>query len=700
MASSDRAFTELASIEELFGQPSLDEWRRAAEASLKGRPLERLTVKTHEGFEIAPLATAEDAKTDPGYPGQQPFVRGRTALGPGAGGWEVCQRVGHPDPAIAATLAAEELARGTSSVWLVFDRATRLADDSAGHNRSGGIRLWDLNDLDPFFEHVDISTTPIHLAAGGSFAAVAAFLVAVARRHAIEAREFLGSFDCDPLGALATDGALPTGLEGSLGLLAEIARWAEDHAPELRTITVSTIPYHLAGANAVQELSIALATGVEYLRSLTEHGFEPSNACRQIGFRHAIGRDLFIEAAKLRACRRLWARAMDACGVTELDRAAPIHAVASPRTLTTRDPWVNSLRTTVGAFAAAVGGADILTVLPFDTAIGQPEDLARRMATNSQTILREESHLGRVVDPGGGSWYLEMLTDKLAHAAWEHFQAIEAKGGMSAALLDGSIARELDRSQTDRERMVATRREPVTGVSSFPNLAELPLERPSPTIPEPVSPTGDGPTTELARLYMAANSPTGDGAVFELTIDAAAAGATVAQLATALRATRQPTRMPPLSAHRDAEGFEKLRDASDAWIEETGARPLIFLANVGSLPDFKPRAAFATNFFGAGGIETLSNEGFSTPTEAADAFAGAETSMAIICSSDARYPELIPDLARALVQRGARTVLVAGKPREHEEAWRDAGVTGFIHLGCDQVQMLVDLLEEEGVLHV
>jgi len=700
MAPSDPTFTELPSLEELFGQPSLDDWGRVARASLKGRSLESLTVRTQEGLEIAPLATTEDAKIDPGYPGQQPFVRGRTALGPGAGGWEVCQRVGHPDPTIAATQAAGDLGRGANSVWLVFDRATRIADDDTDHNQSGGIRLSDPNDLDPFFEHLDISTTPIHLAAGGSFAAVAAFLVAVARRHAIEARELLGSFDCDPLGALATDGILPTGIEGSLGLLAEIARWAEYHAPELRTITIDTLPYHLAGADAVQELSFALATGIEYLRVLTGHGFEPSNACRQIGFRHAIGRDLFMEAAKLRACRRLWARATDACGVGELDRAAPIHAVASPRTLTIRDPWVNCLRTTVGAFAAAVGGADILTVLPFDAAIGQPEDLSRRIATNSQTILREESHLSRVVDPGGGSWYLEMLTDKLANAAWKHFQSIEANGGMAAALLDGSIAKELDRSQTDREQLVATRRESVTGVSSFPNLAEIPVERPTATIPEPAAPTGMGPTTELARLFKTANSPAGDGAVFELTIDAAAAGATVAQLATALRATRQPTRIPPLSAHREAESFEILRDASDAWLEETGARPRIFLANIGLLPDFKPRAAFATNFFEAGGIETLSNEGFSTPAEAAEAFAGAETSMAIICSSDARYPDLVPDLARALEQRGARTVLVAGKPREHESAYRDAGVTGFIHLDCNQHQMLVDLLEEEGVLHV
>jgi methylmalonyl-CoA mutase len=413
-----------------------------------------------------------------------------------------------------------------------------------------------------------------------------------------------------------------------------------------------------------------------------------------------MGRDLFMEAAKLRASRRLWSRAADACGVSEIDRAAPIHAVASPRVLTTRDPWVNSLRTTVGAFAAVTGGADILTVLPFDAAIGRPEDLARRIATNSQTLLRDESHLDQVVDPGGGSWYLEKLTDELAHAAWKHFQAIEANGGMAAALLDGSIADELDRTQADREKAITTGRDSITGVSSFPNLAEGPLERAIPTTLEPAAPTGGGPAAELARLFKTADSPTGDGSVFEIAIEAASAGATIAQLAAALRATRQPTRMTPLSAHREAEIFESLRDASDAWLAHRGARPRIFLANMGPASDHKPRAAYATNFFEAGGIEALGNDGFATIDEAADSFAAADTQMAVICSSDSLYPDVVPELAAALEDRGARTVLLAGKPGEHENTWREAGVTGFIHIGCDQYQMLVDLLQEEGVLHV
>lgn len=700
MASSDPIFTELPALAELFDRPSLDDWRRTAEASLKGRALEELTVTTHEGLEIAPLATAEDTTIDPGYPGQLPFVRGRGPLGPGPTGWQVRQRIAHPDPAIASRWAAEELERGASSLWLVLDTATGKPDDEPEAGHGNGMRIFGERDLDPLLESVDLSMTPIHLTVGGSFAAAAAILVAATRRHGIASRELLGGFDCDPVGALAGDGTLPTGLAGSLELLAELAFWVDHHAPELTTITVDTTAYHQAGATAVQELAYALSTALEYLRALTDRGFAPGAAGRHIGFRHAIGRDLFIEAAKLRAARRLWARVAEACGMPENRRAAPIHAVASPRGLTTRDPWVNMLRTTVGSFAAAVGGADALTVLPFDSAIGLSDELARRTATNSQTILREESHLDRVVDPGGGSWYLEKLTDELATAAWRHFQTIEAAGGMTAFLLDASVARELDQALAEREQAIATGREPITGVSSYPNLTEKELERDSAAVSTPSPASDEDPTAALARLFKTANAPAGDGAVIEAAIEAASQGATVVQLDTAFRANRQATRFEALPKRREAERFERLRDASDAWLADRGIRPRIFLANLGPVADHKPRAAFATGFFEAGGIEALGNDGFATAAEAAEAFADADTQMAVICSSDVRYPEVVPELARALDERGARTVLVAGRPGEHESEWRDAGITGFIHLGCDHYRMLVDLLKEEGVLHV
>ncbi|MCU0304444.1 MAG: methylmalonyl-CoA mutase family protein [Thermoanaerobaculales bacterium] len=697
MTDSDPMFDEFPDLSRVFGTPSLDDWRRAAEASLKGRPLDKLTIRTHEGLAVGPLFTAADAAADPGYPGLAPHTRGRTPLGPGADGWSVSAELAHPDPGIAARWAAEEIGRGADAVLLVVDRAVRAADGEPAATDGDGVHLVTVADAAPLVEGLAAAGAALHLDAGGAAPAVAATLVAAGRRQR-PAHDVRGALCFDPIAALVRDGVLVAGLDGAYDQLAELAVWADRHAPGLRSAGVDTLPYHLAGASAVEELAWGLATAVQALRELASRGVAPDAACRQLSVRFAIGRDLFTEAAKLRAWRRLWSRAAGACGVAEPERPALLHAIASPRGLTTRDPWVNMLRTTVGAFAAAVGGADVVTVLAFDRAAGPPDDLGRRMATNSQTILREESHLGRVIDPGGGSWYLEWLTDELAELAWRRFQGVEARGGMAAVVLDGSLAGELAELQAARDRALATRRDPVTGVSSFPNLAERPLERPPATAPPPA--TDGGAAEELGRLHAAARAPLFDGQLVETAIAAATAGAGVGRIVAALADGAEPTRVGPLPRRREADAIERLRDASDAWLEENGSRPRIFLANLGPVADHKPRAAFAVGFFEAGGIEALDNPGFATPAEAAAAFAGCGARMAVICSSDERYPEIVPELAAALEAAGARTVLLAGRPGEHEAAWREAGVAGFVHIGSDQVRTLADLLREEGVLHV
>lgn len=700
MSPTEPNFTDFPSFEELFERPSLDSWRELAQASLKGRPLEKLTVSSHERLDIPPLFTDADEAPDPGYPGQPPFTRGGTALGAGPEGWQLCPLVNHPDPTVAATLAAEDVNRGADALWLVIDSSLRTSGDILENLRGDGVAVLDSTGFEALFECVDPTTVALDVDAGGNAGAAAAALLAAARRRDLNPHDLTGSLGCDPIGALARDGALSAGLDGSYDQMTELATWTALHAPGLRPVTVSALRYHTAGASAVEELAYALATAIAYLRALTERGLEVGAAFSSIGFRFGVGRDLFIETAKLRACRRLWSRAAGACNVTEPGRAAPIHAVACPRGLAARDPWVNILRTTVGSFAAAVGGADTITVLPFDLAVGPPDELARRTATNSQTILREESHLGHVVDPGGGSWFLEALTDRLAHAAWERFQAIEHDGGMESALVSGVIADELDRLQVRRDRAVSTRRDPVTGVSSFPNLAEPMVERPATPLPHVALPALGTATRELARLHTASSEPSFDGSMLDTAIEAAAAGAGLVQLAAALRGNRNPAALTPLAGHREAEAYESLRDASDAWLADHGIRPRIFLANMGSIPEHKPRAGFATHFFEAGGIEAVTNDGFNTVDEAVAAFCDTDTSMAVICSSDRRYPDVVPELASALGSAGARTVLVAGRPGDHEDAWRKAGVDGFIHLGCDQIRTLTDLLREEGVLHV
>ncbi|NEA13363.1 methylmalonyl-CoA mutase, partial [Streptomyces sp. SID10692] len=252
--------------------------------------------------------------------------------------------------------------------------------------------------------------------------------------------------------------------------LAPAVRWAQRcdaEYPELRAVAVDALPYHEAGGSAGEELGLSLATGVAYLRALTGAGMSVEAACGQLEFRYAATADQFLTIAKLRAARRLWARVAEASGAPAAG-AQRQHAVTSPVMMTRRDPWVNMLRTTLATLGAGVGGAESVTVLPFDHALGLPDAFARRIARNTSTILIEESHLARVVDPAGGSWYVERLTDELAAAAWAFFQETERAGGLPAALRSGMVAERLAATWAARSAKLARRKEPITGVSEFP----------------------------------------------------------------------------------------------------------------------------------------------------------------------------------------------------------------------------------------
>lgn len=697
-------FSQELEVGRLFEPATREAWQREAERSLKGRPLESLGHRSHEGLTIAPIYGPGDSPAVAELPGLAPFVRGGRAVT--RGGWEVCQTVRDPEPATAGAAIAGELARGVGSFRVVCDRSLRSGRDLGDLDALDGAVLGAASDLEEMLGGVDLAAVPIRYSAGARAFAVAALHVAAAARLGFEPKTLRGSFGCDPLAALAEGGELPGGLDRAMTLMADLASWTREHAPGVRAVEVSTLPYHLAGATAVQEIAYTLATGVEYLRHLERAGMPVESASLQMRLVVAVGRDLLMEIAKLRALRFTWSRMVEACGGSPEARRAPVHAVTSPRTLTVRDPWVNILRGTVATFAAAVGGADVVTCLPFDAAIGPPAELARRVAANTHTVIREEAHLDKVADPAGGSWALERLTDDLANAAWAELQRVERHGGMAAALQEGLVREELLRVLGRRRAAIASRREPVTGVSTWPKLDERPPVRPPLTVEEvrgrvrarvAERRTGHEPAPELVRAAEA-SAATG-GSLFTATVEAATAGATLTGLWAALAGDHQPAVIEPLPAEREAEAFERLRDASDAAFQTHGSRPRIFLANLGPVSVHTVRATFARNLFAAGGIEAVDNEGFESADEAVAAFRTAATDMAVICSSDEVYVERVPEVAAALKRAGAKVVVVAGRPGEHEASWRDAGVDRFVFLGCDVVETLRELLVEAGVLH-
>ncbi|MFJ7069912.1 methylmalonyl-CoA mutase family protein [Streptomyces sp. NPDC101115] len=487
-----------------------------------------LSTVLEDGLRARPLYTAADGVPDAGLPGFAPFVRAGRAEGNTAGGWDVRQRHRTADSEAVLT----DLENGVTSLWLAVG--------------PDGVPV---EELDRVLRDVYLDLAPIVLEAGAETAAAADELLSLYERRGVAPEAARGNLGADPLGTEARTGAAYDG-DGFAATVA-LARLCAESYPGVRALTVDALPYHEAGGSAAQELGCSLATGVAYLRALTGGGLSIEQALGQLEFRYAATADQFLTIAKLRAARRLWARVAEACGAPAAG-AQLQHAVTSSVMMTARDPWVNMLRTTVATLAAGVGGAESVTVQPFDHALGLPDAFARRIARNTSTILVEESHLARVIDPAGGSWYVESLTDELAQAAWEFFQEIERSGGQAAALRSGLVGDRLAATWAERSKALAKRREPITGVSEFPFLAEKPVER---------EPAPAGPVGGLPRV-------------------------------------------------RRDEAFEALRARSDAHLAATGARPRVYLAALGPAAAHTARLTFAANLFQAGGIEPVTDGSF------------------------------------------------------------------------------------------
>ncbi|MEM9713817.1 MAG: methylmalonyl-CoA mutase family protein, partial [Actinomycetota bacterium] len=446
-----------------FPTPTEQDWLDAVSAAMKGRPFERLRTTTEDGLVLEPLYTATSialADDEHGHPGVAPYVRGRAAT-PTV--WDVRAEHRHPDLATLNDAILTDLQRGVTSIGLRLDAEARLGRSSSVRGDIGvdGVPIRTSDHLARALEGVLLDLAPVALDAGhAGFAAAGAFLHLLERR-ATDATEARGSLGVDPLAARAASGWSPDDTGDLLDLATELAVEVADRHPEVTALGCSTTPYVDAGATASQELALLASSAAELLRAADRSGAPVEVVLAQVEATLSVDADVFGSVAKLRAARWIWARIAEACGVDPSGRALVLHARTADRMFSRTDPWVNLLRSTAACFAAAVGGADGITVLPYDRAVGVAEGFGRRLARNTQIVLAEESHLGRVVDPGGGSWYLESRTRQLAEDAWGRFQRIEAAGGLLAGLRDGSIAADLAATHDERTVRIATRRAPL-----------------------------------------------------------------------------------------------------------------------------------------------------------------------------------------------------------------------------------------------
>lgn len=599
------------------------QWRKLVDAALKGASFDkRLVSQTYDGLRVEPL-----------YPravGAEP-VAGRA---PGAA-WTIMQRVDHPDPATANKQALEDLENGATGLTLVFAGSLNANGYGLAATPATIARVLDGVDLDAGI------TVDFNLSAATRNAVQMVVALVKERKLSPATVDLRTSFNPIDGFAAAGSSALPwselsKNLSGAIRDLAEQGFRGPFAVADGRII-------HNAGGSEAQELAFALSSALDCLRALEAGGIALDAARSMIYFRLAADADEFLNLAKFRAIRKLWARVEAACGLTP--KPTTVAAETAWRMMTRRDPYVNMLRTTIAVTAAGLGGADNILALPHTAALGLPDALARRIARNTQLVLLEESNLAKVSDPAAGSGAIENLTEQMYQAAWALFQQMDAAGGAWASLEQGLIQREVASVRAAREKAIARRKDALTGATDYPNLQE-----------------------KAAKVLDVA--PLATPALSAATIE-------------------------PLPSIRLSAPFEALRDKSDTMLMKIGARPKVFLATLGALADFSARAMYAKNFYEAGGIETVASDGYRDQAAMIAAFKKSGAKLACLCGSDAVYAEQAVTAAKALNEAGA-IVHLAGRPGELDPPLKEADVKSFIFVGCDVLSTLQTAYDSLG----
>jgi methylmalonyl-CoA mutase len=615
-------------------------WRETVDKELLGVPFEKkLVTRTIEGIDLQPLyhrGMVEAVPHRDTLPGQAPFLRGAHARGAkGEFAWRIAQAIPAASAADFNKALLAALERGQNAVLLPAAFAA------------------DADTLVAALKDIHFAGAPLYLSVGASAAGIEKTLSAALKVRGEKWSALQGAVTADPLAVLATEGKLALSLDAAGAELAAWTDYAAKHAKHLKTVGVDAGWVVEGGGNSSQELAVALAMAVEYLRRLAAAQVEAKVAIPHFAFTFAVGSQFFPELAKFRAFRLLWSRVASAYGEVNHAAEAHVHARTALFNKTVFDPYVNMLRTTTESLSAVLGGADSVQVGAFDEVVRTPDEFSQRIARNIALMLSEEFNFAEVADAAGGSWLVEKFTDELARKAWAIFQSIEAKGGFAAALATGEIQKLVGATATEKRKQLDTRRLSVLGTNLFPNLKEKPL----------------GASTQAAT-------------------PAVPAPATAAVTVT------------PVKAWRAAEGYEALRAVSDRYAAANGGkRPQVFLAKMGPVKQHKPRADFSAGFFGVAGFEAVAKQAFETPEEAAKAAAASGAPVAVLCSTDDTYPTLAPAFASALkAAKPSIVAVLAGLPADQAtvDTFKKAGIDEFIHVRANVRELLAQLLAKIG----
>ena len=604
--------------EKLFDQfpgVSYEEWRAKVEADLKGADFDKKLVwRTNEGFNVQPIYRAEDIaglKTLDTVPGQYPFVRGTRT----DNDWLTRQEIEATDAVEANRTATDVLTKGVTSLGFKVKEPTVAT-------------------LETLLAGIDLTKVEVNFTCCLSkVKELTGALVEYLKAHGC-AETFKGSIDYNPLKRALRKGAA-IDIDAIVAEAKELLAMVAD-VPSLRILAVDSVLLSDSGAYIFQELGYALAWGAQWLTALTDAGLDIDTVARRVKFNMGISSNFFMEIAKFRAGRMLWAQIVEQYQPKcECSAKQKVHASTSRFNQTIYDAHVNLLRSQTEAFSAAVAGVDSLTVTPFDVAYKTPDEFSERIARNQQFLLKEESHLDKVLDPAGGSYYVETLTASIAGEAWKLFLDVDDKGGFFALVANGDVQTQVNASCQKRHTDVARRKEILLGTNQYPNITEMAADK------------------------------------IEATEHKCCCGG----------ATCEAPNGVALCGRRAATDFEELRLAT----ESAANRPKVFMLTIGNLAMRLARAQFSTNFFGCAGYEIIDNLGFNTVEEGIDAALAKKADIVVLCSSDDEYAELAPKAFKYL--DGRAEFVVAGAPACSDDL-RAVGITEFVHVRCNVLDTL------------
>ncbi|MDD3807194.1 MAG: methylmalonyl-CoA mutase family protein [Candidatus Marinimicrobia bacterium] len=698
------------SLKKDFPVPSYEEWLEEITPFLKGSSFEKkLCTPTYEGFSLNPLYIRSHRKeilTDM-YPGMEHELRGKTPEGYIENPWVVSQELSFALPEVFNKALLHDLQRGQTGVQLKLDIATRLgldADEAKTEDVGAeGLSISDLQGLETALKGVDLSAITLQIDGGFSALPFLTLFNAYLEKQGIDGSSIRGVITQDPFDFLARYGFLPMDFSTLFQEIAEGITWLTNNTPHLKGLGISTLAYHNGGASAVQELAWMLSTLLEWITQLEEKKISPEITIQNLQVTLGVGPFFFMEIAKFRAARLLVKKVLKEYNLER--RAATItwHARPSLWNQTLYDPYVNMLRTTTEALSAILGGVDSLHTNRFDEiAVEEPTLFSRRIARNIQLILCEESHLDRIIDPAGGSYFIESLTWQLAKESWKYFQETERQGGLLKALSSGWIFQEVMAVREAREKDIRKRKKGIVGINVYADIKQKKLQY-HPVNHEEIQQKRSAALKAYRHAQKEKNNlhvthllnmlREKDALHISTGTQAMLTGATLGDIAKNLRYTAEnPIRISPIPLFRASSMFEHFRDRGWEAEESPEGRPKILLVTMGSPSQHKIRADFCRGFLEPGGFDILTTPNQSSPEEAAITASKSGCFVAVLCSTDETYPEIVPPFIEKLqALKSPLKVIVAGKPKESLDLLERAGVYRFLYLGADAVDVYEDL---------